>query len=977
MVRPLQPAFTSGELSPSLYGRVDLARYQTGLRTLRNYFVRPHGGVSNRSGTRYVARANQEESVLVPFIFSTEQAYILEFAAGSIQVFANGGFVQSTSTLTITDVDIGSGPSYIMTVTTSTPHGLSPDQSITVSGVVATGSFDINGQNFVGTTPSATTFTIPRLAIAPVGSYTSGGTITTNTEIANPYAEDELEEVRYAQSADVLTVVHRNHPPYEFRRLSSTEFTFTQATYDTGPFLDLNTDISVKIHASAAYGIVTLTATGDVFVDDHEGALLYLEARDLSKIKPWESGGRIASATESTVGVLRRSDGKVYRCVTDITADADDQVNSGSVRPVHDTGVQFDGVNKVIEPNIYQGVAWEYLHSGFGIVRITSVASATSATATVLRRLPDECVGGATMAQGPWTMTGDGSDTTLSVTGATSWNRHDYEVTFDGVIQDPSLYEVNATTDVLTFYTAPANGVDVDARQLSVDNRTDLWALGAWSEDQGYPSLVTYFQDRLVFAASREQPQTLWGSKNGNYIDFGVSVPSVDDDALNFTMNARQINVIRDLVPLDELIVLTSSGAWKVTDGQNEVLTPTTVGFKPQSYRGAAAKRSVIIGDEAVFVHDGGRKARTLGYRYESDKFSGVNLSIMANHLLTSGRTVSDMDYADEPHAVLNIVRTDGELLQLTYDTEQEVIGWAHSDTQNGAFERVCCIPEDGDSAAYFIVARTVSGEDVRYIERLANREIEDVRDGVFVDCSLSFDGRGDGEVTLTLSGGSFNQGDTLTCTASDSVFSSNNPPDEVVLDGERFSLVAYVSATNLSVEALADVPAELRDTPTTHWAQAFDTFTGIDHLEGETVQICGDGADEGTATVTDGAVTLTHAIAVVHIGLSIVADFEPLDINIAGAQTVRDITKHIGSVALLLQESRDIKAGPDEDNLREVPPRNVEDYGSPPELLDGVEEIYIPASWNKNGRFFLRHDKPLPITILGVIPEVQGGGRG
>ncbi|HXH24046.1 MAG TPA: hypothetical protein VNI78_02280, partial [Vicinamibacterales bacterium] len=972
MARLLQPAFTSGEISPSLYARVDLALYQTGLRKLRNCFVRPHGGVSNRSGTQFVspARNNEQTNVLIPFVFSTEQAYILEFSAGAIQVFANGGFVAGTLTYTLTSVVVSPiGPSHIRTITTSTPHGRTVGETITIAGVIATGAYAVNGTWTVLTTPTATTLTIKSWSGAVTGSYVSGGTLTFNTSVPNPYSEDELIELRYAQSADVLTVVHKNHPPYEFRRLSASSFTFTQATYNTGPFLDANTDKSIKVHASAAYGTVTLTATRDLFTSSHVGALLYLESQDLSKVLPWEAGGHIANEGESTLGVLRRSEGKIYRCVTNETADAGTAIRSGSVRPTHESGVQKDGQGKALLPEIeIEGVDWEYLHSGFGIVRITAVASGTSATATVLRRLPDEVVGGATMAQGPWTMTGDGIDTTLAITGATSHNRHDFEVTFDGVIQDASLYEVNATTDVLTFFTAPAVGVAVSARQLSANNRTDVWALGAWGEHQGYPSLVTYFQDRLIFAASRERPQTLWGSKTGNYIDFGVSVPSVDDDALNFTMNARQINVIRDLVPLDKLIVLTSAGAWKVTDGQDEVLTPTTVGFKPQSYRGAKAIRSVVIGDEALFVHEGGRKIRTLGYRYESDKFTGVNLSIKANHLLKKNKTVVDMDYADEPHAILNMVRSDGELLQLTYDAEQEVIGWAHSDTRRGWFERVCSIPEDGDNAVYLTVRRTINGQTVRYIERLADREIDDVRDGVFLDSALSFDGRGDGVVTLTLTGASWTQGSTITCTASASTFSSARPPDEVVLemieeeedeDGDtitttyrvRCEFVSYTSATVITVRALSDVPSELQGVATTIWSQAFDTFTGLDHLEGEQVSVCADGSEDGPYTVSNGTVTLTHPASVVHIGLPIVADIEALDINVAGAETVRDLTKHIGSVSVLTQETRDLLIGPDVDHLDEVPVREAEDYDQPADYLDDVVTQYIATTWSKGGR--------------------------
>lgn len=994
MARPLQPAFSSGELSPSLYARVDLARYGTAARKLRNMFVRPHGGVSNRSGTQYVAPARfaDQESVLIPFIFSTEQAYILEFSAGAIQVFANGGFVQSTSSIAISNVTIGGGGALkTRTIFTVAPHGRSADEVITIDGVNATGTYDVDGTWVVLSAPTLDSLTIkPVPAIAVSGAYTSGGTLTFAQSIANPYSEDELAQLRFAQSADVLTIVHPDHPQHEFRRLSSTAFSFAQAVYETGPFLAVNTDRSIQVHGSAAFGTVTLTATRDVFTADHIGALFYLEMRDLSKIPPWEAGGFVAGESENALSVMRRSDGKVYRSVTDRTGALNETIRSGGVRPTHDTGVQRDGSGKTVEEHIFEGIDWEYLHSGFGIARITAVAGPTSATATVIRRLPDECVGGATTAQGPWTMTGDGADKTLAIAAATSFNREEYEVTFDGVIQDPALFEVDATTDVLTFFTAPALGVEVSARQLSANNRSDFWALGAWSEDQGYPSVVTYWQDRLVYAASRERPQTVWGSKNGNYIDFGVSVPIVDDDAVDFTMNARQINVIFDLIPLDRLIAMTSAGAWVVTDGQNQVLTPSTVGFKPQSYKGAKGIRSVIIGEEALFVHASGREIRTLGYRYESDKFTGVNLSILANHLLTKRRTVVDMDFAEKPHGLLTVIRADGELLQLTYENEQEVIGWAHSDTR-GTFQRVCSIPEDGDNAIYLLVRRSINGETVRFIERLADRDIEDVRDGVFLDCSLTVDGRGDGEVTLTLSGSSFGAGDELTCTADAATFQAARPPDEVELeiveeddDGiehtyrVRCEFVSFSTSTSIAVRALTDVPAQLQDVATTTWGQAFDTFSGFDHLTGETVSIAVDGSVEPDQAVVNGAITLEHAAVVVHVGLPFRSEVELLDITIAGAETVRNVAKSIPHMSLLVQASRGFKVGPDATHLDEIPDREDEDYGVSTTLFgEDPVEVALATRWNKSGRALIRQDAPLPLTLLGVIPTVEFGGSG
>src|SRR5690606_33560682 len=150
--------------------------------------------------------------------------------------------------------------------------------------------------------------------------------------------------------------------------------------------------------------------------------------------------------SKNVLHVQRRSDGKVYRC---LTSEATVSKATGTVQPTHEKGVAADGDGNTIEQfAIMAGLDWEYLHSGFGIVRITAVASPTSATALVLSRLPDAVVGGATTAQGPWTMTGDGSDVTLSVPGATSAVSAQYEVILGDEVLEPSGYTVNPTTDV-------------------------------------------------------------------------------------------------------------------------------------------------------------------------------------------------------------------------------------------------------------------------------------------------------------------------------------------------------------------------------------------------------------------------------------------------------------------------------------------------------------------------------------------------
>jgi len=971
-----QPSFSRGEISPSLYGRVDLSLYSTALRKLTNMFVRPFGGASSRSGTRYLARTKYQDrkSVLVKFIYSTEQVYLIEFGHLYALIYANNAKVRTGTVFTVTSVGETGGH---FVVTTSGAHGLSVDDVVAIRDVVATGGYKaINDDWTVAAVPTPTTFRVARNSSAG-GTYVSGGTVQECLQVVTPYTEDDVDGIRVTQSADVMTVMHRDYPQYDLARTSATSFTFTEAEFEDGPFLDINPDEARTVYASAVSGSVTLTADSNIFNANHVGALFYMEEKDLRRVPPWEPSKLInVPGNSETYGLLRRSDGKTYSCLTRAYSQS---IATGSVKPTHEEGVAPDGDGKRVSGLADRtGVTWQYLHSGYGILRITAYTSPTQVTATVLSRLPDSVVGGTVIAAGPWTMTGDGADVTLSVTGATSSRADDYEVLVDGEQLSPTDYTVNPTTDVLTFLVAPALAAAVTVTQIDSNNLTDIWAFGAWSEDQGYPRTGTYYGDRKVFSGTRAAPQRVDMSKVGEYDDYGFSIPGIDSDSIAMTMNARQINAINDLVPLDQLVALTSSGAWRIGAGDNDAITPTTVGFRPQVYRGAGELPAVIIGDTALYVTYNGTKIRDLQYQVNADKFTGDDVTLTASHLLTPTRTVVDMSFADEPHGIVWIVRSDGVLLSLTYLREQEVVGWAKHDT-DGIVERVCAIPIGGVDVPYFIVKRTINGVVQRYVETLTNRDVDDTRDVVCVDASLTYDGRGDGTDTVTLTGGAWASGQNVTVTLTDSLLESGDVGNEIWVYADEYiyrgRITTVYGPTSALLLSLIDVPASIQAVASTDYGLAKDLFYGLDHLVGKTVAVCADSTVHASIEVEDdGSVQLGQHGVVVHIGLPFTAEMETLDINIVGKSSAYMQSKLVKRVALYVQDSRGFFAGSDRSALNEYLSRGQEDDYEAPAATTGVAEVQLTSSYNDHGRVVIQQTNPLPLTVLAVVPDVTGG---
>lgn len=253
------------------------------------------------------------------------------------------------------------------------------------------------------------------------------------------------------------------------------------------------------------------------------------------------------------------------------------------------------------------------------------------------------------------------------------------------------------------------------------------------------PSTVTYYQQRQVFANSYNEPQAVFTTQTNNFDSLRVSNPARDDDAVTFTIAARQVNEIRHLLPLDSLVILTSGGEWIMTEGQDRVLTPATVGVRIQSYNGCSLVPPVVINSTALYVQEKGTRVRDLGYEFSSDKYTGNDLSLMSEHLFENHQIIS-MAYADEPYSIVWCVRDDGMLLGLTYQREHQVWGW-HKHTTKGEFEYIATVTEGSRDAVYAIVKRTIDGQTVRYVERLEARESTNAEDCFYLDSGLTYDG--------------------------------------------------------------------------------------------------------------------------------------------------------------------------------------------------------------------------------------------
>ena len=131
-----------------------------------------------------------------------------------------------------------------------------------------------------------------------------------------------------------------------------------------------------------------------------------------------------------------------------------------------------------------------------------------------------------------------------------------------------------------------------------------------------WPSAVSYFEQRRVFAGPAKAPQNVWMTRSGTESEVTYSVPVRDDDRIALRVAAREVNAIRHVVPLSSLLLLTSSAEWRLTSVNSDAVTPTSVAVKPQSYVGASNVQPLVVGSSALFGAARGGHLHEIGYNW-------------------------------------------------------------------------------------------------------------------------------------------------------------------------------------------------------------------------------------------------------------------------------------------------------------------------------------------------------------------------
>ena len=531
---------------------------------------------------------------------------------------------------------------------------------------------------------------------------------------------------------------------------------------------------------------------------------------------------------------------------------------------------------------------------------------------------------------------------------------------------------------IVTYVSGTSVTADVQAEpdgtagNLGTTSATTDWAEGAFSDYRGWPAVCAFHDGRLYYACTTHEPQKIWGSCSYDYNNFDEDDAS-DDDAVTFELATEERVAIRWMASGNKALTLGSTGGTYSAYGTgNGPITPTDIQINRDTNYGSSLLPAKRVSSFLYYVQRNLQKVRELSYYYDYDVTRASDMTLLAEHILRDGDGVVDWDYQQSPNDRLWCVRDDGQIALLSRNPEQNALGWgriiAGADSiSNGEYESVCVIPKaNEDDQVWVVVKRTINGSTKRFIEYFTPEEFTDLWDAVCLDSSLTLDN------PKTITGAT--KADPVVITATGHGFSNG---DQVRIDNvegmtelnEGEYLVANKTDDTFEITDLQGV--DIDGTGYTAYISGgevrkmVDSVSGLDHLEGETVQVQMDGGvpDTNSFTVSGGAITLPSKAAVVHAGLPYTPLMKTLRPE-GGSQigTAQGKVKRIPKMTVRFYKTLSCKIGTDD----------TQDSFTFDELFTGDKDLPLPIGWEKDSRIVCTSSKPLPLAIIALMPNLN-----
>lgn len=710
LLHHLQPSFAGGEISPSLYARVDSAAYGSWLKNARNFYVHPQGGASNRPGTAFMGAAKYAGKAcrIMPFVLGENESYVLELGEKYMRIYTSAGRLLNTD-----------GEPYEI----ATPYG--------AHELAALNSTQYDQTLFL----SHPSYPPKRLVRLESGRFEFGDVPIKYGpfKMANTQADKHLRVTLHRETVTTEGASAR----VSFLPVADPRY-FVVAYFDGARFFvdhdygfnsAFFTSEFNRAFASSGFkavclgGVITVTSpktTGGQW-NGHRLTLEYRVALTrpvISTVVYTLSGG----TTEG--GQIVQGDGQ-YSLESDFDLFTSEHTGAAfslthRLESQYLTGtLAYDGVS----PSIITGSDWRLRTSGNWSGQVAVEKSEdngeTWEKVTYISREAGEAA--------PSTVGN------LEDTGALIWLRLrainaagevGYELQAESFLQEGVVR--------IAEVASPRKAIVEIERYVGMEDWTAEWAEGSFSPKSGYPSCVFFYQDRLGLAGTRAEAQTIWFSKTGEHEHFGHSRGALEDaDSFSINLSGKKLNAIHSVAVAGKLIVFTAGSEWTVSS--SGALTPYNLQIEQQSERGATRALPIMVGNKALFVQARGGALRDFYYDYNTASYTGNDLTLCAKHLFFN-QEIKEVCYQQEPDNLVWCVLSGGEIATLTYLAEENLCAWTHHNTQ-GFFRSVCTIPNRGYDEVWFAVERNGHYFIEKLLQRLSSK---DPQDQVFLDASVT-----------------------------------------------------------------------------------------------------------------------------------------------------------------------------------------------------------------------------------------------
>lgn len=715
-----QTNFTAGELSPKLYGRVDIAKYANGAEIVENCIPLVQGGAVNRDGTRYIttAKLNNEVGIglgdirktrLVSFIYNRDQAYILEFGHLYLRFYRNNAPIMKDgdpttvyeittpfSESTLDDLDFAQQFDTLIIA-----HRDIETQRLRRNGDE---KWEITTVPFVSV-PTAETGYTP-YSLAKVDTYpTAGGALVAGASVnVRSIIHDEVHVSGYVDgNAFLKSDVGR------FLRIQG------GGTIKIEKYIDKsNVRGTIKGFPAGLAG-PQIIAAGNWILDGSPQATLAPSAKG-----PIGSEITLTAGAAGTIG-SPQAIVRLFNCPSQVTPLPANTCSS------YGCAIDYGGASLVGETFLCAGMS-AAASSGFKVGDLVALTDFESDEGDKnfngmykvhykfvygSYTKPSEIAGDASIEAAlvfskKWEMNKMTDDIALIVTTGTVTKTTAGKKSIESFREydEGGVVRINGGAARITDVVTPSQVKAEVIKELSstVKAVPNSWVLQlpCWNESLGYPGAVTIAGQRLILAGSRRYPNAVWMSSIAEYFNFDVG--TVDTDAIDARISSKEMADIVHLADNNGIVVLARNAEFTILGGVEKPITPTNIQIKSQSAFGSGDCSPVKVGSETMFVQRGNKKIRAMSYQYGSDSYSSPDITALADHLVING--IRSIAYQQEPYSILWIVTKTGQLVSCTMDREQNVIAWARHSSGDALFESVACIPSGDLDQVWLTVLR-------------------------------------------------------------------------------------------------------------------------------------------------------------------------------------------------------------------------------------------------------------------------------